>query len=75
MQIELDLPAVNADLFSRLKEETTSNVKAKAKVQEDILKDDRFSSLFTDKNFQVGIIIYNIITLIYKVIIYVDVYA
>jgi len=53
VKIELDLPVVNADLFSRLKEETTSNVKAKAKVKEDILKDDRFSSLFTDKNFQV----------------------
>ncbi|XP_023332640.1 nucleolar protein 10 [Eurytemora carolleeae] len=56
VQVESNLPSVNKDLFLKLKSEKMDEKKKKKRRKEedgDILQDSRFSSLFTDKNFEV----------------------
>mgnify|MGYP006863864945 CR=1 FL=1 len=48
------MPGVNKDLFIKLQaDKMDPKPKKKKKEQENLLEDSRFSSLFTDKNFEV----------------------
>ena len=48
------LPKTNKDLFLKLKENEESGVKKKHReAASNLLKDDRFSAMFTNENFQV----------------------
>jgi len=56
VKVESNLPAVNSDLYLKLKSsalEEKQKKKKKAKDQDELLKDSRFSGLFTDKNFEI----------------------
>lgn len=47
------LPSINRDLFERLLEDKQENNKKRAKTAETLLKDDRFSNLFSSTDFQI----------------------
>jgi len=54
VQVKSSLPGVNKDLFIKLQaDKMDPKPKKKKKEQENLLEDSRFSSLFTDKNFEV----------------------
>lgn len=47
------LPSINRDLFERLVEDQQEKNKKRVKAAETLLKDDRFSSLFSSADFQI----------------------
>lgn len=47
------LPSINRDLFERLIEDKQEKNKKKVKSAETLLKDDRFSNLFSSADFQI----------------------
>lgn len=47
------LPSINRDLFERLLEDKQENNKKRAKTAETLLKDERFSNLFSSTDFQI----------------------
>ena len=47
------LPNINRDLFERLLEDKNERNKKRAKTAETLLKDDRFSNLFSSTDFHI----------------------